>query len=44
LPIELRALVEAGLLSQDDLRYPWREAYYYRRLDGQQFVLLPPLR
>jgi hypothetical protein len=44
LPDGLEALVEAGLLQQDDLRYPWREAYYYRRVSDRQFILLPPLR
>lgn len=44
LPEGLQALVEAGLLQPEDLRYPWREEYYYRRIDPQQFILLPPLR
>ncbi len=44
LPEKLGALVEAGLLQQDDLRYPWREEYYYRRVSDRQFILLPPLR
>lgn len=44
LPGALPELVEAGLLSADDLRYPWRDAYYYRRTEGGAFVLLPPLR
>jgi hypothetical protein len=44
LPDSLGDLVDVGLLSSDDTRYPWREGYYYRRaLDGS-FVLLPPLR
>lgn len=44
LPEGLEALVEARLLQPEDLRYPWREEYYYRRIDPQQFILLPPLR
>jgi hypothetical protein len=44
LPEGLQGLVEAGLLQPEDLRYPWREEYYYRRIDPQQFILLPPLR
>lgn len=43
LPDGLGALVEAGLVGADDVRYPWRDDYYYRR-DGASFVLLPPLR
>ena len=44
LPAELGALVEAGLLKADDLRYPWRDGYFYRRTQAGTFVLLPPLR
>lgn len=44
LPDRLDALVEAGLLGREDLRYPWREAYYYRRTSPGDFVLLSPLR
>ncbi len=43
-PDTLDALVGAGLLAREDLRYPWREDYYYRRANPAQFVLLPPLR
>ena len=43
-PDKLDALVEAGLLGKDDLRYPWRDPYFYRRVSPTQFVLLPPLR
>ncbi len=42
-PEELRALVDAGLASARDLRYPWTEEYYYRRKPGGRFVLLPPV-
>ncbi|SEU05843.1 DUF4388 domain-containing protein [Stigmatella erecta] len=43
-PERLDALVEAGLLKPEELRYPWREPYYYRRLASRDFVLLPPLQ
>lgn len=43
-PERLDALVEAGLLAHEDLHYPWRDAYYYRRTSPSGFVLLPPLR
>jgi hypothetical protein len=43
-PAGLTDLVEAGLLSRDDLSYPWRDDYYYRRTEGGAYVLLPPLR
>ena len=41
-PAVLRALVEGQLVTEQDLRYPWKEPYYYRRTQ-QGFVLLPPL-
>jgi hypothetical protein len=41
-PEALDALVEAGLASPRDLRYPWTAAYHYRR-DAGRFVLLPPV-
>jgi len=41
-PERLRQLVEGQLVSDQDLRYPYRESYYYRRT-AQGFVLLPPL-
>lgn len=44
LPTVLTDLEESGLLSADDLRYPWRDNYYYRAQEGGQYVLLPPLR
>jgi hypothetical protein len=43
-PPELQALVDTRLVSPSDLRYPWRDPYYYRRVAPQQFILLPPLR
>jgi len=36
--------VQAGLLTESDLRFPWREPYHYRRLAGREYLLLPPLR
>jgi hypothetical protein len=44
LPERLEALVEVGLLHREDLRYPWRDDYYYRRTSDRQFILLSPLR
>lgn len=44
LPERLDSLVQAGLLGPEELRYPWREEYYYRRLAARQYILLPPLR
>ena len=41
-PPALAALVEGELIAEQDLRYPWKEPYYYRRT-AQGFVLLPPL-
>ncbi len=43
-PASLEALVEQGLLSSSDVRFPWAERYYYRRVGPQEFILLPPLR
>jgi hypothetical protein len=44
LPETLEGLVSAGLLRPEELRYPWREQYHYRRVSDRQFILLPPLR
>jgi hypothetical protein len=44
LPMGLTDLVESDLLSADDLHFPWREPYFYRRGDDGTYVLLPPLR
>ncbi len=44
LPEGLQALVDAGLLAEGDLRFPWRDPYHYRRLAGREYLLLPPLR
>jgi len=41
-PRELRQLVDGRVVSEEDLRYPFREAYHYRRTP-HGFVLLPPL-
>jgi hypothetical protein len=43
LPDSLAQLVDSGIVTADDVRYPWRDDYYYRR-DGAVYVLLPPLR
>jgi hypothetical protein len=43
-PPSLEALVEQGLLSASDVRFPWTDRYYYRRVGPQEFILLPPLR
>lgn len=43
-PTSLSELVDVGLLTPDDLRYPWRDDYYYRRATDGSYVLLPPLR
>lgn len=43
LPEKLEGLVQAGLLKPEELRYPWREPYHYRRLAAREFVLLPPV-
>jgi hypothetical protein len=44
LPESLEGLVATGLLRHNDLRHPWRESYYYRRMPEGGFVLLAPLR
>jgi uncharacterized protein DUF4388 len=42
-PERLGQLVETGLASPRDLRYPWMQDYYYRRRPEGRFVLLPPV-
>lgn len=42
-PERLDELVEAGLAGERDLRYPWSQAYHYRRQPEGRFVLLPPV-
>ncbi|HUL59367.1 MAG TPA: DUF4388 domain-containing protein [Anaeromyxobacteraceae bacterium] len=42
-PERLGDLVETGLATPRDLRYPWGQEYYYRRKPGGRFVLLPPV-
>ena len=44
LPMALSDLVESELLAADDLHFPWREPYFYRRSEDGTYVLLPPLR
>jgi Domain of unknown function (DUF4388) len=41
-PRELNQLVEGRVVAEEDLRYPFREPYHYRRTQ-HGFVLLPPL-
>ena len=41
-PESLDALVEVGLARPRDLRYPWSQAYAYRR-QGDGYRLLPPV-
>ena len=43
LPMTLGDLVQSGLLASDDITYPWRDEYYYRRAESG-YLLLPPLR
>jgi Domain of unknown function (DUF4388) len=43
-PPSLEALVDQGLLTASDVRFPWADRYYYRRVGPQEFILLPPLR
>lgn len=42
-PERLEELLEAGLASGRDLRYPYGEQYHYRRVPEGRFVLLPPV-
>jgi len=43
-PIRLAQVVEAGLLTQDDLTFPdYEQPYYYRRV-AEGYLLLPPTR
>jgi hypothetical protein len=42
-PERLGDLVDAGLASWRDLRYPWSQEYHYRRPSEGRFVLLPPV-
>jgi hypothetical protein len=42
-PERLEDLVEVGLASPRDLRYPWSRPYHYRRQPGGTFVLLSPV-
>lgn len=41
-PPTLGMLADRGLLSSDDLKYPYASPYHYRP-DGETYVLLPPL-
>ncbi|HYG70638.1 MAG TPA: DUF4388 domain-containing protein [Anaeromyxobacteraceae bacterium] len=42
-PERLAELVDAGLVAQRDLRWPWSQEWFYRRSTGGTYVLLPPL-
>lgn len=42
-PDDLQELVSQGILAPSDLRYPWRERYYYRKTGEASYLLLPPL-
>lgn len=42
-PEKLEELVESGILSEGDLRYPWGEPYHYRKSGKASYVLLSPL-
>ncbi len=42
-PATLGGLLVSGLAERADLRYPFREPYYYRRGGPGGVVLLPPL-
>jgi predicted transcriptional regulator len=41
-PASLEGLVETGLARPRDLRYPWSQAYAYRR-QGEGYLLAPPV-
>ncbi len=42
-PRDLMALVDSGLLKQNDIRFPWKQQYFYARKDGGSYELLRPL-
>ena len=44
LPMGLGELVDLELLASDDLHFPWRDPYFYRRGEDGTYLLLPPLR
>jgi hypothetical protein len=41
-PPDLRAMVAVGLLSDSDVRFPYRRPYFYRR-EGGKVLILPPV-
>src|SRR5262249_2578621 len=43
-PPPLEPLADQGLLSASDVRSPWTDRYYSRRVGPQEFTLPPPLR
>jgi hypothetical protein len=42
-PASLAELVAAGSLSEQEVRYPFAEPYYYRKTGEATWVLLPPV-
>jgi hypothetical protein len=40
-PRELAMLVEAGLLKPNDIRFPWKQPYFYATKDGDYELLRP---
>jgi hypothetical protein len=43
-PESLKELVSHGILSEEELSYPWGQPFYYRRTGETSYVLLPPIR
>src|SRR5690606_22980437 len=41
-PASLEELVAAGLVAEEDLRFPWHRPYYYAQ-QAQSYVLMRPL-
>jgi hypothetical protein len=44
LPNKLEELSTVGILSGHELRYPWRNQYYYRKVSENSYILLPPVQ
>ena len=40
-PKELAVLVDAGLLKSNDIRFPWKQPYFYATRDGRYELLRP---
>ncbi len=43
-PNDLGDLARSGLVKPDDLRYPFRSSFFYRRTPEGSYVLLPPIQ